>query len=174
MRTSPEGYLVFQQEISLPMPRGCRGGDGRSVCYYLPRHPFDWAEDCEENSAYNQDVLQAQDRSGYPHSATSPHSIDHSFTSNSSVNSSAHKHPHSSRGDTYYGQCRCYPNVENLTFGEYICHGDDSRTHERGSYPPSSQLGRLRASDQCTQHWWRTGCIACERNDALTASSRRP
>lgn len=133
MRTSPEGYLVFQQEISLPMPRGCRGGDGTSVCYYLPRHPFDWAEDCEENSAYNQHVLQAQDRSGYSHSANSPHSIDHSFTSNSSVNSSAHKHPHSSRGETpIMDSAGATPNVENLTFGEYVCHGDDSRTHERG------------------------------------------
>ena len=54
MRASPDGYLVFREEI-VPYKRGVKSKEAIPMCYYLPRHPNDWAEDCEENSAYHGD-----------------------------------------------------------------------------------------------------------------------
>ena len=54
MRASPDGYLAFHQEI-VPRKRGVKSNEAIPVCYYLPRHPNDWAEDCEENLAYHDD-----------------------------------------------------------------------------------------------------------------------
>ena len=39
----------------MPYKRGVKSKEAIPVCYYLPRHPNDWAEDCEENSAYQGD-----------------------------------------------------------------------------------------------------------------------
>ena len=38
----------------MPRKRGVKSNEAIPVCYYLPRHPNDWAEDCEENSAYRE------------------------------------------------------------------------------------------------------------------------
>ena len=75
MRASPDGYLVFHEEI-MPYKRGVKSKEAIPVCYYLPRHPNDWAEDCEENSAYQGDgsAISKNPSSRLRHQEMSAHS----------------------------------------------------------------------------------------------------
>ena len=42
MRSSPDGFLVFKDTLSIPMPK-------QTLLYYLARHPIEWAQDLDES-----------------------------------------------------------------------------------------------------------------------------